>query len=509
MCVWESSVTNPTGTWVIQCGGVTKKKWGVGPEGKDKAKGNCVYSTTVGGNKDFCAPPDGAEIWFEAPRRRGMDKPGDKNLPYLKAEVTECRLYPDDVEGDELTGGQSCAPLKATTSGTAKTFRITRAYIGSAQASMGWNPSIPKTQRRGQEFAPIADCKNATIPSAFFGDGRKHLDQQGKDTSNDIGCGTITPVESSKCADIPKSDSFLWLQSHFAGADRPYLFKPGGSGEIDYVHNDVGWIYKGCDTGDVCCAAVCRRTPFCKYFEQRRTDCYLFPDMQCTGFSEAIPVSMADTMCGASMRKYSVVPATQHYWPESLPWFWGKTQVGAQNRIVWDQRGYWVSFGTWYPGINDERTTYCAKICDSMWNCGHYTQELVTFGPAFDQAKKLAPTKMWKCQLYSRGTCAPIKPAAGMIQKQCEFQPYFGLGTTELAYLVSDAGFKSVSSTGSAQSLSQCPLHRPMHSPCHHVACQICGVIVMSDAQKCHVGSSAECPVGLVFPSQKFRKQAI
>ena len=30
-----------------------------------------------------------------------------------------------------------------------------------------------------------------------------------------------------------------------------------------------------------------------------------------------------------------------------------------------------------------------------------------------------------------------------------------------------------------------------MHSPCHHVACQICGV--MSDAQKCPVGS-AECP---------------
>ena len=56
---------------------------------------------------------------------------------------------------------------------------------------------------------------------------------------------------------------------------------------------------------------------------------------------------------------------------------------------------------------------------------------------------------------------------------------------------VSSAGFKSVSHVGFAQSmLSQCRMSE-LRSPCHHVACQICGIMsdlrgVMSDVAQCH-----------------------
>ena len=38
----------------VQCDGVTKKRWGVGPEGKDSAKTNCVQATTQGPLKILC-----------------------------------------------------------------------------------------------------------------------------------------------------------------------------------------------------------------------------------------------------------------------------------------------------------------------------------------------------------------------------------------------------------------------------------------------------------------------
>ena len=47
-CVWKDK------TWKIECDGNEKEKWGVGPEGKEKAKGNCDYATTQGHKKDIC-----------------------------------------------------------------------------------------------------------------------------------------------------------------------------------------------------------------------------------------------------------------------------------------------------------------------------------------------------------------------------------------------------------------------------------------------------------------------
>jgi len=42
------------GTVWAFCGKIPFQKWGIGPEGADKARGNCHYSYTKGGNKDAC-----------------------------------------------------------------------------------------------------------------------------------------------------------------------------------------------------------------------------------------------------------------------------------------------------------------------------------------------------------------------------------------------------------------------------------------------------------------------
>ena len=149
-------------------------------ENSDAQSSACNTAQQTGG--EICKDVLNWGVWVEAADHRGAEGgPHTKNaVPYLRSLVTECRLHPDDVTGDEMAGGASCTPLVRTAAGSAKTFKLSRLYVGSGQAILGWNPTIPRSKRAGEEYKAISDCSEG-VPSVFFGDKRKILNDQGQD----------------------------------------------------------------------------------------------------------------------------------------------------------------------------------------------------------------------------------------------------------------------------------------------------------------------------------------